>query len=505
VEAHAAGELRTPRRLLRRLDTFRATGLALAAGLVLLVALELARGRSPGAILGAYHDVTGFDYTVKGVSRWFVYQLGELDLYLGFVPFAALLVVCWAALAPRAETSSRRVFAAVAISLVLWFTLAAAAFSSHLAQLDGVGRVEERNVFYVAPLFLVALLIWVDDGLPRRWPAAAAAAALTAALPGALPLDQLANLGALADTLAFVPLARAQIYGRLMPSDFSLVVVVAALIGAALFLFLPRRVALLAPLCVLAYFIFLQTSVERQMQATSSGILAQSIGVRREWIDEKVGGSSKVAALWTGTPNPLSITENEFFNRSVADVYALDGVPLGQGLPEQPVVADRATGRLLGAAPGVPYLLTDTSLQPDGRPLASDPRTGIVLYRVRQPVTIRSRVTGRYVDGWTGPQLTYARYGCKPGDLVVRISRYPGLVPGAQRLTVASGGRAAGAVALREGEAKRLSVPLKPSAGQCAVDLQVSPTAIPASVLGSADTRQIGVHVDLLRYVPRRR
>ena len=110
-----------------------------------------------------------------------------------------------------------------------------------------------------------------------------------------------------------------------------------------------------------------------------------------------------------GRPNPLSIIENEFFNRSVADVYALDAVPLGQGLPEHPVVADRATGRVLGAAPGVPYLLTDTSLQPDGRPLASDPRTGMVLYRVRQPVAIRSRVTGRYIDGWTAATVTYTR------------------------------------------------------------------------------------------------
>jgi len=504
VEARAAGELRAPRRLLRRLETFRATGLALVAGLVVVAGVELARGRSVGDVLGAYHDVTGFDYTIKGVSRWFVYQLGELDLYLGFVPFAALLVVSSAALLRRVAPEAQRVFAAVAVSLVLWFALAAAAFSSHLARLDGIGRIEERNVFYVAPLFLIGLLVWVDEGLPRRWPVVACAAALTAALPGTLPLEQLANLGALSDTLAFIPLARAQIDGTLMASEFSLVVVVAALIGVAVFLFLPRSLALVLPLAVLVYLIAWQTSVERQMRATSAAILAQSIGVRREWIDEKVGESSKVAALWTGTPNPLSITESEFFNRSVGDVYALDAVPLGQGLPEQPVVADRATGRLRGAAPNVPYLLTDTSIQPDGRPLASDPRTGMVLYRVRQPVAIRSRVTGRYVDGWTGPQLTYARYGCKPGDLVMRISRYPGLVTGAQRLTVASGGRAAGAVALKAGETKRLSVPLKASAGQCTVDLQVSPTASPASVLGSADTRQIGVHVDLLRYVPRR-
>src|SRR5262249_43141525 len=198
----------------------------------------------------------------------------------------ALLVVAAAGFR-RGSTPARRVFAAVSVSLALWFALAAAAFSSQLARLDGIGRVEGRNVFYLAPLFLVALLIWVADGGPRRWPAAAAAAALTAALPGVLPLDQLANLSALSDTLVFIPLARAQIQGTLTQSDLSLVVVVAALIGVAVFLFLPRRFALLAPLCVLVYFVAWQTSVERQMRATSAAILAESVGVRREWIDEK--------------------------------------------------------------------------------------------------------------------------------------------------------------------------------------------------------------------------
>jgi Dolichyl-phosphate-mannose-protein mannosyltransferase len=494
------------KRLRRGVDRFRATWLALAASAAVLVAAELLRGRSPSDVLGVYKDVTNFDYTVGGVSRWFVYQLGEIDLYLGFVPFAALILVSWAALRVRTAPSRQRVFAAISVSLVLWFTLAAGAFSSHLAKLDGVGRIEERNAFYVAPLFLIGLLVWVDQRLPRRWPSAAVAAALAAALPGTLPLDQLANLGALSDTLAFIPLARAQIHGTLTASDFSLVVVVAALIGAAVFLFLPRRLALVAPLCVLVYFIAWQTSVERQMRGTSSAVLAESIGVRREWIDEKVGGSSKVAALWTGTPNPLAITENEFFNRSVANVYALDGASLGQGLPEQPVVVDRLTGRLPapGAPPSSPYLLTDTSLQPDGRPLASDPVTGMVLYRAERPITIRARITGRYVDGWSGPQLTYTRYGCEPGHLIVRVARYPGLVRGPQTVRVASGGRAVAAVVLRPNETRRLTVPLRASAGECTVNLHVSPTASPASALGSADARDLGVHADLFRYVPRR-
>jgi Dolichyl-phosphate-mannose-protein mannosyltransferase len=506
VEARAEGELRQPRSVLRRLDRFRATGLALALGLVLLVAAEFARGRSLGDVLGAYQDVTGFDYTVKGVSQWFVYQLGELDLYLGFIPFAAFLVVASAGFLRRATPASRRVFAAVSVSLVLWFTLAAAAFSSQLARLDGIGRIEERNAFYVAPLFLIALLVWVNDGLTRRWPAVAFAAALAAALPGTLPLEQLANLGALADTLAFIPLARAQIYGTLMPSELSLVVVVAALIGTAVFLFLPRRFALVAPLCVLAYFIAWQTPVERQMRETSSGILGESIGVRREWIDEEVGGSSKVVALWTGVPNPLTIPEDEFFNRSVSNVYALDGLALGQDLSEQPVAVDRLTGRLLSADASLttPYLLTDTSLQPKGRLLASDPVTGMVLYRVAQPLTIQARTTGRYVDGWSGPQCAYTRYGCRPGSLVVRVARYPGLVRGPQTVQISSGGRAVEARVLPPMATRRLTVPLRPSSGECTVNFQVSPTASPASALGSADQRELGVHADMFRYVPRR-
>jgi hypothetical protein len=499
-------ENQASRRLLPRLDAFRATWLVLAASAVALVVAELVRGRSPGDVLGAYQDVTRFDYTVGGVSQWFVYQLGEIDLYLGFIPFAALVVVSWAALRVRATPSAQRALAAVSVSLVLWFTLAAGAFSSHLAKLDGVGRIEERNTFYVAPLFLIGLLVWVDQGLPRRWTSTAVAAAIAAALPGTLPLGQLANLSALSDTLAFIPLARAQIGGTLISSEFSLVVVVAALVGVVLFLALPRRLALLAPLCVLAYFVAWQTSVEKQMKATSSGVLAQSIGVRREWIDERVGGGSNVAALWTGTPNPLAIMEDEFFNRSVANVYALDGAPLGQGLPEQPVVVDPRTGRLRspGAPPSSSYLLTDTSLQPNGKPLASDPRTGMVLYRVQQPLTIRVRTTGRYVDGWSGPQLTYSRYGCKPGRLILRVARYPGLVDGPQTVRVTSGGHPVGAVVLRPDETRRLAVPLRASTGQCTVNLRASPTASPADALGSADTRELGVRVDLFRYVPRR-
>lgn len=129
----------------------------------------------------------------------------------------------------------------------------------------------------------------------------------------------------------------------------------------------------------------------------------------------------------------------------------------------------------------------------------------MVLYRVRQPLSIRARITGRYTDGWTGSDLTYARYGCKPGRVIVTVSRYPGLVRGRQLVSVVSDGRPTRSVALRPGEGKRLSVPVRPAEGECTFALQVSPTASPATVLGGSDQRQLGVHVDRLRYVPGRR
>jgi hypothetical protein len=505
VDAYAERE-GPSRRFLRRLDAFRVLWLTLGGAAVLLVAAQVSRGRSLSGVLGGYQYVTSSNYTASGVARWFIYQLGELDLYLGFVPFAAFIVVVTGALRRDEPSRPLKVFAAVSISMVIWITLAAAAYSSLLPKTNGgVGRIEERNAFYAAALFLIALLVWVERALPRHWPLAAVAAVLAAALPGTLPLDRLVNLNALSDTLAFIPLARAILRGTLSAPNLSLVVVIAALIGAAVFLLLPRRAALFVPLGILAYLLVWQTFVERQMHETSVGVLAGSVTVRREWIDDKVGRNGDVAAIWTGNANPISISENEFFNRSVKDVYSLNGAPLGQQMPEQPVSLDERTGHLLTAANGplrVPYILTDASIEPAGQVVSSDPTMGMTLYHVGSPVTLRTHISGRYADGWAGPELAYTRYGCRGGRLVATLSRFPGLVQGPQTVTITSGGRELGSVILRHASAKRLAVPLRPAEGRCEATLTVSPTAAPANVFGTPDVRELGVHFDTLRYTP---
>ena len=53
-------------------------------------------------------------------------------------------------------------FLAATIAVSFWMLLLVAAFASRFAE-----RVQERNVFYLVPLVLIALLAWVERGAPR--------------------------------------------------------------------------------------------------------------------------------------------------------------------------------------------------------------------------------------------------------------------------------------------------------------------------------------------------
>ena len=65
-----------------------------AAGVVLVVVAEVARGRSPLAVLGAYESARRAATTRRRRSpAGSLYHLAELDLYVGVVPFAALIAL----------------------------------------------------------------------------------------------------------------------------------------------------------------------------------------------------------------------------------------------------------------------------------------------------------------------------------------------------------------------------------------------------------------------------
>jgi glycosyltransferase involved in cell wall biosynthesis len=483
---------RRPLRIAVREFKFLYAGLG--AAVVLVLAVQLARGKSPYGVLGQYGATGHAHYHANDVLRWLLYHVAELDLYLGVIPFAALLLLLAIA---RSLDRPLRVFVAAAVPLTFWLALEVAAFASVLSL-----RVEERNLFYVAPLFLIALLAWIERGLPRATSAVAICAVIAAALPGALPYHKLIATSAESDTLALLPLWWLQ-EGITSISTIPVIVVAAAALLGVAFLTLPSRYAYALPVIVLAWFVFTTERVEffdHGFAKASVGALFQGQTTKhRDWVDRAVGRNADVAFLYSGiepTQQPLTLWENEFFNRSIGPVYDLRGRSMG-GLPETKV--ERRAGVLTladGHAVSHRYVLTDTPVPLVGTPVARDVVRGMVLLRTGGPLRLY-RVTGLYPrDTWSGRRVVFTEPRCDGGSVTVGLASDPNLFHRPQTVTAGSA-----RVTFAPAEAARLTVPLhrRPD-GTCRVVFRVSPTAVPAHVVpGSRDTRVLGAHFTSFR------
>ncbi|HEX9417153.1 MAG TPA: glycosyltransferase family 39 protein [Gaiellaceae bacterium] len=438
--------------------------------LVLLppILVELARGRSPTDLFGRYSFVGNERYPVGSVAKWFVYHIAELDLYLGIVPFAALLLLV--ALVRRLPDRSQ-VFTAAAVTLAVWLLLVVAAVDQTYTF---VHRVAERNMFYAAPLFVIALLIWVERGLPRprRWAAGAAIAA--AALPAVLPLGWMLNISIVSDTLALIPWWRLDL--ELGSAGWTRALLVLCCVAAgALFLFLPRRFRLVLPGLVLAYFIVVMAFVEHDFRRASTGTLGAVGSAVPNWIDHAVPSGASVAIVYTGKAAPVTIWENEFFNRSAGPVYDL-GEPTPGALPETRVAIDPRTGSLRGAEPAN-YALSDVTAPLDGTAIGTAGQ--LTLYRVPGKVGLKTLVEGLYPgETWSGPHVRYTRFDCTGGRVAVLLGSDPKLFISRKMVTATELGRVVARVSVPPAHPVRLVLPLRPRAGVCRVDFAVSPAPL---------------------------
>ena len=475
----------------RRLVDFRWVYGIVAAAAVLLVAAQAARGRSLESLLGAYGAATEGGYDLHQVSRWLLWHAAELELALGVVPLAALLLLL--AIPGRLERRDLP-FLAATFTLSLWILVVVAAFASRHA-----GRIEERNVFYVMPLLVIALLLWIERGAPRPWRFAVPAAALAAFLPMWIPFETLIGVSAVSDTFGLLPWWEVHHWGVAL--DDVWIAATAASIGAALlWLLIPVRYVAVLPALLLVLLVVSAEPVEKRMRAASIGELFQGITRERDWIDRSVGRDAEVAALWSGRTDHRTIFENEFFSRSVGRVYTL-AAPVPGGLVQTPLAADDDTGVLLDPA-GRPvraeHAFVDETVPLEGRVVARDESKGTRVLRVGGDLRLAYRTEGAYDDGWSGPALTYRRFDCAGGTLLVAMESDPKLFAVDQTVTATAGGRELARGRIPRDGVGRLRVPLRSEDGQCVVRFEVSPTAIP----GGADARRLGTHFRALEYRP---
>ena len=327
-----------PRGLRSTISRFRWLYGLVAALAVALLVVQLASGRSPQDLLGAYSPVGERSYDVGEALRYLWWHAAELSLYVLVIPLAATVV-----LVARARSLDARLqaFLAATVSITVCIVPVVATFASEFSD-----RIEERNMFYVAPLLCIALLAWVERGAPRPRVLAPIAAVVSALLVVAIPFDRFLTTSAITDTLMLLPLWSLQ--DRIGEDWIRLAALALAAGLAATFLLVPARYALGLPLLVLGLWILAIRPIwwgTHGFEQFSRGALFQGIRTAdRDWIDQALAPGTQAAFLWTGRTDRLTVNENEFFNRRVGPVYYVTD-PTPGGLPETRVRIDPKTGR----------------------------------------------------------------------------------------------------------------------------------------------------------------
>jgi hypothetical protein len=486
--------------------------ISLSAVLVLGVGyfvVQRARGEPVATGLGAYEITGETQYSASAGARWFLFHLGELGLSVGVLPVSALIVCCGVAARWKAgSTVAERAFLAVAVSSVL-VVGQVAVYASQFSF-----RVEERNMFYVAPLLFIALVLWLHRGLPRPAPLTAIAVLAPAALLVTIPFETLFNTGLVSDTFALIPLLR--LTQRLAGGAEDVRVLLGlGLIGAGvLFSVFPRRLAaVLVPASVAAFLLLSSVSVFRAVRFQAVGAGAAPQAADPSWIDHAIGTEPRAAFLYTEEigPNPHIFWQTEFWNRGVGSVYQVQTEAPGN--PGSGSYVDPRSGRILVLDPRgrfpPEYTVGASQVHVVGDVAARDGL--LTLTRVDAPLRLVDQTGGVQVDGWMGADAAYNYYNppdrMRPQAVTVTVSRasWGGPhVPGVARvrvgqITVDSAGRPhVGAPVeerswvIRSGGTKAfvIAAPRPPFR----VEVHVTSTFSPADY-GLADARRLGAQV----------
>lgn len=508
-DGRETGERLTWRRLAAVVRPYLPLVGLLATGVVAYLVRQLVAGEAISGGLGLYSFVLRIgDYSVVEALKWTAYHFAGMTLAVGFLPFVALVLLVGEASRRRAGMApAERALVAVAASATFWLTVQVGLYTSRWFP-----RMMERYLFHAEPLLLLALVVWINRGMPRPRGAGVVAAAAPVALILALPFERLiANAGILSDAFSLVALNRLAPHVGGTHTLWLILIAVAA--ASALLLLAPRNiVAVIAPTFVLTYLIASSLAVIGPIRAYAAGALAGARIDDPSWIDHAVGQRPRVDLVYAGDPEPeraqTIILFTQFWNRSVAGVDRLTPF-LVCCVDSRAAPTDHATGRVRSGAPvqAADYVVpVPPNAEVAGTPIAH--ASSLTLVRPTRPLRVLSTTRGVYSDGWMGASASYDRFGPGVGRsrarVVVSREAWTGRdVPGRVRIDVrqlrgADAASMLGRVVVRRtwtvhaGSTRTFE--LGALRGPYRVAVHVTPTFSP-SAFGIADARQLGAQV----------
>jgi len=435
---------------------------------------------------------------------------------LGLLPVVAGLAVLLSF--REARSPERRAFASVGWAALVGFSvytgIKAAFLSTKFATL-----VEERNLIYLAPVLFAATAIWLDRPRLRLTPAVAAigfVAFLLVWKPYQLGYGYFEAPGNGIPALMnrrFIwdgGTIRAVMIGCLA---FCAVAVLLPVAGNALrrplsetWVAAAGGMLAVLPLVVVAWCLTGEIYTASGFRHGANQLVG-NLPKPLSWVDEATDGAS---ATFIGQKitagDALGINLDEFWNRSLTQIWSLDGTAPGPGRVQTPDLV-KPDGTHF-PEPGTEYVVAANGIQLAAPVVASKP--GLRLYRTGGKLRVSETREKVYPDGWIGDEGGWSRFatpGGRPGTVVVSVSRagFCGdapvghvtvrlgrLVIGPDRHPALADVRATRRLVLPNCAVRVVRLPSGPPPFQ--VEVRVTPT-FRLSDYGRSDTRTVGAVV----------
>ncbi len=447
------------------------------------------------------------------IPRTLFAHIADLDLYLGVLPLAAFAILAIRALRGRSQDRALADFICVSLSITICNLLMVALFLALVNQ----PRIADRNFFFVAPFFFIALCRWAE-ALPPKKPWFVGACIIVGLLPLLIDFGSIDREFIVADSLALVATTKlALVLG--MEAGFGPYLAGGTLIVACALL-LPRKPASWLPLVTLVFLVVLHAPVVRATYKESHGAMREGVPPESpEWVDALVGKNARVASLWHGAGNRHAYWQNSFFNKTVTNNYEFYGPSKtdrtafelrNRGLDRLSSIdvgLESESGALIGSD-GFPiefdHILTHSTLELSAELIAEDEKRSMALYKADGPVEVLSRVTGVGNDGWTGESFGYTVFNQAAGLLSIDLHSSPDVHLEPRTVIASIDGLEVSRTTIVPGEFRTFVAPYPESFKSWSrIEFGVSALGEAAFVPGRRDGRSLGLVVKKFERLPR--
>ena len=368
--------------------------------------------------LGGYDVVASTSYSIGGAAKFVLYHGASLAILCGLFPVTAVALMLIDALRRGQADARVRAYLAVASSLSVWLVFEVGVFASRYSD-----RIVERNLIGLAPMLFIGLVLWLERGPDSGYVARAVVVAAAAVVLVLLPVRRYVSVYGMHDTMTLIPLYR-------LSTESSVTTMVwvyrAVAVAAAVLVLVPRRLLGWLPVALFVALVAASVVSSRYVADQARAQQRTFLGDDPAWADHN--GAKRVAYLYDGEPSWPGVWETLFFNTRIDRVYDLGQTPVPGPLPQT-----RVTVQPDGALTGLPqderearYAIASNWIELAGKQrggVAQQGLTqkGLVLWKLRRPLRLRSRVTGLQLNGDIAGQAVLLAYKCRSGTFRVTL------------------------------------------------------------------------------------